>query len=65
VVEEKATRDPSAAPPKKEWNYFEAMDAVVKKQKKQASSTEVKDRGRRTKRAKKTSPSEPQLQSQL
>ncbi|KAG0621811.1 hypothetical protein M758_3G050600 [Ceratodon purpureus] len=65
VVEEKATRDPSAAPPKKEWNYFEAMDVVLKKQASSTVSQEVKDRDRRrTKRTKKANSSEPQQQSQ-
>jgi len=66
VVEEKASRDPSAAPPKKEWAYFEAMDAVMKKHANNAVSQEVKDRDkRRTRRTKKSSSNEtPQLQQQ-
>ena len=66
VVEEKASRDPSAPPPKKEWSYFEAMHAVLKKQATTTVPPEVKDRDRgRTKRAKKTNSNEPQLQGQL
>jgi len=67
VVEEKASRDPSAAPPKKEWTYFEAMDAVMKKHANTPVSQEGKDRDkRRTRRTKKNSSSNetPQLQQQ-
>lgn len=65
VVEEKASRDPSAAPPKKEWSYFEAMDAVMKKQANTPVPQEVDHDRRRTKRTKKSSSNEaPQLQEQ-
>lgn len=66
VVKEKASRDPSAAPPKKEWTFFEAMDAVMKKHANTPVTQEVKDRvRRRTRRTKKSSSNETtQLQQQ-
>lgn len=59
---------PDCTPLEKEWSYFEAMDAVMKKQAKNSSPQETKERDRRrTKRSRKSSSSDtttPQLQEQ-